>query len=130
MMTPKTHDRIDRALCGAPIRLDEGEAMVELETTSSMAVDRMGLVHGGFIFGLADHAAMLAVNDPNVVLGGAEVKFVAPVKVGAVVRARARRVEQKGRKQVLVVRAEVEGVEVFEGRFTAFVLERHVLDVR
>ena len=28
----------------------------------------LGWYNGGFIFGLADHAAMLAVNDPNVVL--------------------------------------------------------------
>jgi acyl-coenzyme A thioesterase PaaI-like protein len=44
-----------------------------------MAADQRGLVHGGFTFGLADYAAMVAVNDPNVVLGAAEVRFLAPV---------------------------------------------------
>ena len=33
------------------------------------------------MFGAADYAAMLAVNDPNVVLGNAELRFVAPVEV-------------------------------------------------
>jgi acyl-coenzyme A thioesterase PaaI-like protein len=47
-----------------------------------MAVDDRGLVHGGFVFGLADHAAMLAVNDPNVVLGAASTRFLKPVRVG------------------------------------------------
>ena len=47
-----------------------------------MAADGRGLVHGGFTFGLADFAAMCAVNDPNVVLGAATCKFLAPVQVG------------------------------------------------
>jgi acyl-coenzyme A thioesterase PaaI-like protein len=47
-----------------------------------MVVDAHGLVHGGFVFGLADYAAMLAVNDPNVVLGAAEARFLKPVRRG------------------------------------------------
>ena len=71
---------------------------------------------------------MLAVNDPNVVLGGADVRFVAPVKVGDVVTATAIRIEQAGRKHVLEVRASVGETKVLEGTLTAFVLDRHVLD--
>jgi len=47
-----------------------------------MVVDDHKLVHGGFIFGAADYAAMAAVNDPNVVLGSAEVSFLKPSKSG------------------------------------------------
>lgn len=32
-----------------------------------MAADEYRLVHGGFIFGLADYAVMLAINEPTVV---------------------------------------------------------------
>lgn len=124
----KTHLRIDHGLCGAPVALSDGEATTSLETTAAMAVDDRGLVHGGFVFGLADHAAMLAVNDPFVVLGGAEVRFLAPVRVGEVVRAGARVVERRGKKQLLEAWAKVGDREVFRGTFTAFVLEKHVLD--
>jgi acyl-coenzyme A thioesterase PaaI-like protein len=93
-----------------------------------MRTDARGLVHGGFVFGLADHAAMLAVNDPFVVLGSADVRFVAPVKVGDVVTAHARVTESKGKKRVVEVHAEVAGKDVLTGTMTAFVLEKHVLD--
>ena len=63
-MVPNTHLAIDHSLCGAPQDLSEGHATARLETTAAMAVDVQGLVHGGFVFGLADHAAMLG--------GGAE----------------------------------------------------------
>lgn len=127
-MEPATHLSIDRRLCGSPTVLSAGHAAVELVTTPEMVVDEQGLVHGGFVFGAVDHAAMLAVNDPNVVLGAADVRFVAPVRLGEVVRAQATVVEQKGRKRLLEARADVGGREVMVGSFTAFVLERHVLD--
>ena len=125
---PATHLEIDRSLCGEPVSLTDGGAVTRFTATKAMAVDDRGLVHGGFVFGLVDYAAMLAVNDPNVVLGSAEVKLVAPVKVGDVVTASAVRTEQKGRKHVLEVGATVEGKKVLEGTMTAFVLDRHVLD--
>lgn len=123
----KTHLRIDHALCGAPTVLTEGEATASLQTTASMAVDERGLVHGGFVFGLADHAAMLAVNDPLVVLGSADVRFLAPVQVGEVVVAGAKLVERRGKKHLLEAWAKVGERDVFKGTFTAFVLEKHVL---
>ena len=86
-MRPQTHLSIDPRLCGAPVTLSPGQATVQFVATAQMAVDEHGLVHGGFVFGLADHAAMLAVNDPNVVLGAADTRFLAPVRVGDVVTA-------------------------------------------
>lgn len=47
-------------------------------------------------FGLADYAAMLAVNEPTVVLGKAEVRFLKPVKVGERLLARTRILENSG----------------------------------
>jgi len=128
MTTPNTHLGIDRRLCGEPLALEEGAASARFVATAEMAADDRGLVHGGFVFGLADHAAMLAVNDPFVVLGSADVRFTAPVRVGDEVVATARRVEQKGKKHVLEVRAAVGERTVLEGTLTAFVLAHHVLD--
>ena len=127
-MNPNTHLDIDPELCGEPVELDEGFASVRFEATERMAVDERGLVHGGFVFGLADYAAMLAVNDPNVVLGSAEVRFKAPISVGEAVTAEANVTSRDGAKHVIEASATVGERTVFEGTFTAFVLDEHVLD--
>lgn len=127
-MNIDTHQDISHALCGRPLSVEEGKSRVALETGADMAVDGSGLVHGGFVFGLADHAAMIAVNHPNVVLGAAQVKFLKPVKAGETVTARAEVVESAGKKRMVNVACERGGENVFEGVFTCFVLDRHVLD--
>jgi len=126
-MQLNTHLNIDTSLCGKVVRLEEKYAEVLLHTTRQMAADERGLVHGGFVFGAADYAAMCAVNDPNVVLGVATSKFIAPVRVGDAVSCVARVVKEKGKKREVAVKAFVEGSLVFEGVFTTFVLEQHVL---
>ena len=127
MTTPNTHLKIAPRLCGEPVALAPGEATTRFVTTAEMGADAEGLVHGGFVFGLADYAAMLAVNDPNVVLGAAEVRFTAPVKVGDEVVAAAKVIEEKGKKRVIEVSAKVGEAEVLAGTLTAFVLPEHVL---
>jgi acyl-coenzyme A thioesterase PaaI-like protein len=127
MTEPNTHPKIDRKLCGEPVKLAEGAATTRMRATAEMAVDDEGLVHGGFVFGLVDHAAMLAVNHPLVVLGSADVRFTAPVQVGDEVLATAKRTEQKGKKHILTVEAHVAGRQVLAGTMTAFVLDEHVL---
>ena len=127
-MDVKTHPRIDPALVGRPVALEPGRAVARLTTVPAMAADDRGLVHGGFVFGLADYAAMLAVNDPHVVLGAAEVRFTAPTVVGDVLEATATTTETAGKKwlvEVVVVRNEE---TVLSGSFTCFALPRHVLD--
>jgi len=127
-MEPRTHLAADPALCGKVAKLSEGSAEVVLETTDAMVVDAQGLVHGGFVFGLADYAAMLAVNEPYVVLGGAQTRFLKPVRGGTRVVARARTTKTEGRKHEVHVEASVGAQSVFEGKFTCIVLEQHVLD--
>jgi uncharacterized protein (TIGR00369 family) len=138
---PRTHQRLDPALCGRPIRLGDGESVVEMETTESMVADEHDLVHGGFVFGLADLAAMLAVDEPTVVLAAAEVRFTAPVRVGERLAAAGRVEWSEGRKRrvaVTVRRAggegdgegEGEGEAVMTGTFECYVPDRHVLAPR
>jgi len=128
MMVPKTHLRADPSLLGTPVRVEDGKlAVVELVATQEMAVDDAGLVHGGFTFGLADYAAMLAVNDPYVVLGSSEVRFTAPVKVGDLMRATANVEGVEGKRRDVGVEVSVDGRTVLKGRMTCFVLPGHVL---
>jgi acyl-coenzyme A thioesterase PaaI-like protein len=124
----KTHTHARENLLGTPIRIATGEtAEVALTAAPEMAVDEKGLIHGGFTFGLADYAAMLAVNHPFVVLGGSECRFLAPVKVGDSMIASAR-VEKTGGSRISVcVDVNVGDVKVFTGVFACFVLKDHVL---
>jgi len=124
----RTHKKINTTFWGKPLEISEGFAEVKLKTSEDMAVDEFGLIHGGTIFGLADYASMLAVNHPNVVLAGANVKFLKPVKVGDLLFARAHVVESKGRKKVVEVVVERKNESIFTGEFVCVVLEKHVLD--
>jgi acyl-coenzyme A thioesterase PaaI-like protein len=126
-MKLKTHLEIDQTLNGNIIELKENYAKIELKTTSIMKADKQGLVHGGFIFGAADFAAMACVNDPFVVLAKSEVKFLAPVKVGQSIVFEANAEETDGRKYRVKVVGTSQNKEVFTGTFYAVVLDKHVL---
>jgi acyl-coenzyme A thioesterase PaaI-like protein len=123
----KTHEKIDRSLCGTPRVVSPGEAEVALAIIDSMRADEHGLAHGGFIFGLADYAAMLAVNEPTVVLADASAKFLAPVVVGDIVIAKARIESGDGKRQKVVVDVTKGDTKVLEATFSCAVPSKHVL---
>ncbi|PKN58963.1 MAG: thioesterase [Deltaproteobacteria bacterium HGW-Deltaproteobacteria-14] len=125
----RTHFGVDAALVGAVERVADGEATAALVATTEMAADERGLVHGGFTFGLADYAAMVAVNDPHVVLGASSCRFLAPVRVGERMVATARVTAEKGRRRVVAVSVSVGDMVVLDGELTTFVLDGHVLDL-
>ena len=127
-MERRTHEQIAPHLCGRPVALSAGRARVVLETTREMAADARGLVHGGFTFGLADHAAMLAVNEPTVVLASASMKFLGPVVAGDRVEAEATVTRSEGRKRWVTVVVRRADAPVAEGEFLAVVPDRHILD--
>jgi len=133
-MEPCTHLTIDPRLCGTPVSLAQGAATVTLRVLPEMAVDARGLTHGGFVFGLADYAAMLAINEPNVVLGSADVRLLAPVVTGDLLCAEARHARSEGRKWIVEVTVHREAeasarerLRVLTGTFTCFVPNTHVL---
>jgi acyl-coenzyme A thioesterase PaaI-like protein len=128
-MELKTHRKASPTLVGRTVSLEEGvEAVAELETVYEMAVDEHGLVHGGFTFSLADYAAMTAVNHPNVVLGGADCRFVAPVKAGETMVAKASVKGGEGRRREVEVEVSVGEKRVFEGIFKCYILDKHVFE--
>jgi len=126
-MQINTHGTIDRSLCGEPLAVAEGTSEVRLVCDRCMAADASGLVHGGFVFGLADYAAMLSVNHPNVVLGAAETRFLKPSRVGDVLIARAQDQTPQERKHLVQVDVSCGEDVVFSGTFTCFVTREHVL---
>ena len=127
-LKPGTHLAIEARLCGEPRELREGYSRVELTVGAEMSADERGLAHGGFVFGLADYAAMLAVNHPNVVLGSAQVRFLKPVVTDDSLTAEATVVERDGRKRIVAVDVERAGELVFRGEFVCFTPEEHILD--
>ena len=127
-MQVKTHNRASSSLIGIPVKIEEGiSSITELLATENMTVDLQGLVHGGFVFGLADYAAMLAVNSPFVVLGSSQVKFVAPVKVGDMMKAYAKVESVQSRRWVVLVEVKVGELTVLSGSFLCIILDKHVL---
>ncbi len=128
-MELKTHKKIDRSLSGELIDLKENYSKVLLKTTIQMAADEEGLVHGGFTFSAADFAAMSAVNDPYVVLTGAEIKFLAPVKVGDEVEFEAKVIEKDDKKAKVEVIGKTDQKKVFKGTFKTYSLDKHILNI-
>jgi acyl dehydratase len=70
---------------------------------------------------------MAAINEPYVVLVGADVKFLAPVVVGDVVEFFAKVIKKEDKKGLVRVDAKVKEKEVFSGTFKTFALEKHIL---
>ncbi|TAL16642.1 thioesterase [bacterium] len=127
-MKQMTHLKISPTLVGKIECVEPENAIATLKATPEMCADERGLVHGGFTFGLADYAVMVAVNDPNVVLGSSQVRFLRPVTAGQTMRAEAQVTSAEGKKRIVKVTVTVEGQPVMEGEMTAFVLPKHVLD--
>ncbi len=122
-----THDKISSTLCGDIEVMEVGHVKVSLITNEDMRADEVGLVHGGFIFSSADYAAMLAVNEKNVVLASSSIQFLAPVRVGDEVKFEAKVRHKEGRKRNVRVMGYSKGIKVFEGEFKTVVTDRHVL---
>ncbi len=128
-MKINTHLKIDNNLNGEVVKVKKGYAKVKLTATEAMRADEQGLVHGGFAFGAADYAAMVAVNDPFVVLAKSEVKFLAPIRVGDAVHFEAQITQSEGHKHTVEVTGTIAEKKVFTGIFYTAVLKKHVFDL-
>lgn len=125
-----THERINQEFCGEVVKIERGYVEVRLITIPEMVADSFGLIHGGFIFGAADYAAMLAVNEKNVVLVASDCQFLSPVKYHDEVNVTATLRHKEGRKRNVHVKAFVLDIKVFEGEFKTVITDRHVLKLK
>jgi len=126
----QTHERINQNLCGEIVKIEVGYVELRLTTLPEMVADEIGLIHGGFIFSAADYAAMLAVNERNVVLVASDCQFLSPVKFHDEVDFVARVRHKEGRKRNVHVEAFVLDIKVFEGEFKTVITDRHVLKLK
>jgi acyl-CoA thioesterase len=83
-------DRASSDLGMELLEVADGTATVRMTVVRSM-VNGHGIAHGGYVFLLADTAFACACNSRGVVTvaAGADISFVAPVREGAVLVARA-----------------------------------------
>jgi acyl-CoA thioesterase len=125
-----THERINQDLCGEITLLENGYVETRLTTRPEMVADDIGLIHGGFIFSAADFAAMLAVNEKNVVLVASNCQFLSPVKFHDEVDFVAKVRHKEGRKRNVHVEGFVLEIKVFEGEFKTVITDRHVLKLK
>jgi len=126
----RTHEKINNELSGEVILLEHGYVETRLITIPEMVADDVGLIHGGFIFGAADYAAMLAVNEKNVVLVASNCQFLSPVKFHDEVNFIAKVRHKEGRKRNVNVIGTVLEIKVFEGEFKTVITDRHVLKLK
>jgi len=125
-----THRKINQTLCGRLIEQKENYAKVKLEAIEEMAVDELGLIHGGFTFAAADFCAMATINHPNVVLTNSKSKFLAPVKVGDIVIFESEVIFDDDKRQEINVVGKIDDIKVYEGIFGTVVLKKHVLKLK
>ena len=125
-----THKKINQTLCGKLIEQKDKYAKVKLEAIEDMAVDELGLIHGGFTFSAADFCAMATINHPNIVLTNSKSKFLAPVKIGDVIIFESEVIFDDDKKQEIKVVGKINDIKVYEGIFDSVILKKHVLKLK
>jgi acyl-CoA thioesterase len=124
MARTAAHDMFDRDVASRSLGIElveagDGDAVVRMRVTDSM-VNGHGMVHGGYVFLVADTAFACACNSrgPVTVAAGADITFLQPTRAGVVLEARARERSTNGRTGVYDVTVLGDGdvVAEFRGR--------------
>jgi acyl-CoA thioesterase len=124
MARTAAHDMFDRDKASQGLGMElvqagDGDAVVRMPVTGDM-VNGHGVVHGGYVFMVADTAFACACNShgPVTLAAGADITFLQPVRSGDVLEARARERSTSGRSGVydVTVRSDGDVVAEFRGR--------------
>lgn len=94
-------DAASRGLGMELVEAGDGDAVVRMPVTDAM-VNGHGMVHGGYVFLVADTAFACACNShgPITVAAGADIVFLRPARAGEVLEARARERSTSGRSGI------------------------------
>ncbi|HHB80886.1 MAG TPA: hydroxyphenylacetyl-CoA thioesterase PaaI [Aliiroseovarius sp.] len=115
----QARDRSGAGLGISLVRIAPGQAVFEMSVQAGM-VNGHGVCHGGYLFLLADTAFGYAANshNRNMLAQQNSITYLAPAKLGEVLRAEAREVSRSGRSGVYDVRvtgADGRQVALFRG---------------
>ncbi len=127
-MEQKVRLHASRQWVGEPLLIKDGYSEVELFVFSEMAVDERGMVNNGFIFGLGEYAAVLAINMDFVFVERAEIEFLKPVRIGERLEAVARKVDEDNGLITVNVVVSDSSEEIMRGNYFCRLHEEHLLD--
>jgi acyl-CoA thioesterase len=112
-------DKASQSLGMELLQAGDGSAVVRMRVTDDM-VNGHGVVHGGYVFMIADTAFACACNShgPVTLAAGADITFLQPTRSGDVLEASARERSTSGRSGVydVTVRSGADVVAEFRGR--------------
>ncbi len=94
-----------------------------LDTDSSMAFARTGVLRGHYIFAQADSLAIAVVDGDVVLTGLVNAKFKQPVMAGEQITAHAEVVRRSGPRWVVLVVSRVRQEPVFRAKFVVFAVD-------
>lgn len=94
-----------------------------LDTDKAMGFSTSEIVRGHHIFAQANSLAVALVDAPVALTGSAQIKYLAPVRVGERIVAKARVTTVEGRKRTVVVDSFVSEHQVFHGEFILFAVD-------
>jgi acyl-CoA thioesterase len=118
-------DKASQGLGMELVQAADGDAVVRMRVTGEM-VNGHGMVHGGYVFIVADTAFACACNShgPVALSAGADITYLQPTRPGAVLEARARECSTSGRSGVYDVTVLADGDVVAEFRGRSRVVSR------
>lgn len=93
-----------------------------LQTTREMGFSRTGIVRGHHIFAQANSLAVAIVDSETALTGTARLHFLAPVRVGQRIIARAAVKSSRRNKHLIEVASSVDENRVFDGQFVVVAL--------
>lgn len=126
----KTAPLIDVEKVGDVVTTEKNSAVTMLKTNKSMVVDSFGLVHSGFIYGAANYAALLAINEMNSITVASNTKFLAPIEDGNQIEFRATVLQSESKKREVKVEGFVLDIKVFDSIFQVAVFDKHILRLK
>lgn len=116
-------------LSGELVGLARNLSKVVFTPTSDMCVDSR-LIHSGFVFGAAAHAALTALNKKNSLIIGADIKFLAPIELGHEIIFQAEALQDDTKKCEVKVEGFLLDIKIFYGIFFVAVFDKKIFKLK
>ena len=117
-------------IIGELIDLELGKVAVStLLVTQDMVLEKAGVLHGYFMYAMADTLSLALVDAEHALTGVANVKYKVPVRAGSKLVARAEVANKRGPRYFIHVFIRSNNVEVFRAKFTIVALDDQVKEL-
>jgi len=114
-------------IIGELIDLELGRMAVStLTVTQDMVLEKAGVLHGYFMYAMADTLSLALVDAEHALTGVANVKYKVPVKAGSKLVARAEVANKRGARYFIHVFIRSNNIEVFRAKFTIVTLDKQI----